>query len=449
MNIFRTLYAKIFAWFWLTLTVGSLVVIALAFTTGTQLLGRRWMRLTQDMYARSAVDFYRTGGRASLEQYLVTLRQGSGLEACLLDADAHTALGGLMPQHVDRVLSTTLRTGQSTYRLGLIWSAASRVLDAGHTYYFVIEVRPLHGFLDGRTFSYPLLGRLALVMLVAGAFSFLLARHIVAPVRAMQRAALDLAAGNLNSRVLPAIGPRNDELADTARAFDQMAARIQMLIQRRQEMLADISHELRSPLTRISVSLELLRRGETDVVDKMEEDLEQMNAMIGQILLLTRLDLQPEQRSFAPVDLVPIVRSIAADAEFEIQHDSKHVQLHAPAACIVHGDANLLRSCIENIVRNAVHYTARETTVEIRIDCDPHGASEVFVEDRGPGVPEHAIPFLFDPFFRVSESRDLREGGTGLGLSISQRIAEFHHGSIHAQNRAGGGLSVRLSLPRS
>jgi signal transduction histidine kinase len=452
MKIFRTLYAKIFGWFWLTLTAGSLVVLALTLSTGTQLLGRRWMRLTQDMYARSAVDFYLSGGRPALEHYLDTLHSGSGMQACLLDDSTRTVLGGTLPLHIDRVLDTTAATGQSTYRLGFVWSAASPVWDAGHLYYFVIEVRPLQGFLTGRAFGAPLLSRLLLVMAVAGVFSFFLARHIVAPVRAMQTAALDLAAGNLYSRVLPAIGPREDELADTARAFDQMADRIQMLIQRRQELLADISHELRSPLTRLSVSLELLRRGEMDVVDKMETDIEQMNAMIGQILLLTRLDLQPEQRNFALVDLVPIVRSIAEDAGFEIQNDGKRVTVHAPATCIVRGDANLLRSCIENVVRNAAHYTAPGSDVEIAIQASQSAnhaqQCEVLIEDSGPGVPVASLPFLFDPFFRVSESRDLREGGTGLGLSISHRIAQLHQGTIDAANRTDRpGLSVRLRLP--
>lgn len=452
MRIFHTLYAKIFGWFWLTLTAGSLVVLLVTFSTGTQLLGRRWMRLTQDLYARTAVDFYKTGGKSALEQYEQTLRAGSGMQTCLLDGATRQALGGTLPSHVNRVLNRTLETGQSSFRLGLLWTAATPVYDGSHLYVFVIEVRPLRGFLDGRTFAAPLLGRLAMALIVAGIFCLFLTRHIVAPVRALQAAALQLAAGNLNSRVLPAIGPHEDELADTARAFDQMADRIQVLVQRRQELLADISHELRSPLTRISVSLELLRRGESDVLDKMESDLEQMNKMIGQILMLTRLDLQPSQVSAAPVDLVPILRRIASDAEFEMHSEDKRVTVSTPETCTVRGDAGLLHSCIENVVRNAVHYTPAGTAVEItlRAMLESTGKSqcEVLIQDHGPGVPPSTLPFLFQPFYRVSQSRDLREGGTGLGLSISQKIAELHHGVISAANRVDqSGLSIRLVLP--
>ncbi|HVZ82377.1 MAG TPA: ATP-binding protein [Terracidiphilus sp.] len=452
MNVFRTLYVKIFGWFWLTLTAGSLIIVLLTFATGTQLLGRRWMRLTQDLYAQSAVDFYESGGRPALEHYLETLRAGSGMQACLLDGANQQVLGGTLPLHVNRVLERSLETGMSSFRLGLVWTAATPLQSGARSYIFLVEVRPLRGFLDGRTFTMPLLGRLALALVVAGIGCFFLTRHIVAPVRALQTAALQLASGNLGSRVLPAIGPREDELADTARAFDQMADRIQVLIQRRQELLADISHELRSPLTRLSVSLELLRRGESDVLDKMEADIGQMNTMIGQILMLTRLDLQPSQIASAPVDLVPIVKAIASDAEFEMQGEDKRVIIAAPASCIVRGDAKLLHSCIENVVRNAVRYTEPGGAVTMTLRAIAHAAHppqcEVLIEDEGPGVPPSALPFLFQPFYRVSESRDLREGGTGLGLSISHKIAELHRGSIAAANRSDrSGLAVRLVLP--
>jgi two-component system, OmpR family, sensor histidine kinase CpxA len=452
MNIFRTLYAKIFGWFWLTLTVGSLLVVLATVFTGTQPLGRRWMRLTQDLYAHTAVDFYESGGKPALTRYLNILEESSGIQASLLDGDLRDVVDSAVPPDIGRVLQRSVDTGESTFQLGRIWTAASPVRYGQQQFYFVIEIHPMRGFFNGRTFALPLLGRLALALLVAGIFCLILTRHIVAPVRALQAAALRLAGGDLSTRVVPVIAPRDDELADTARAFDQMADRIQLLIQKRQELLADISHELRSPLTRLSVSLELLRRGETDVVEKMETDIERMNAMIGQILLLTRLDLQPLQAGSVPVEVAPMLRSIAGDAEFEMQDENKTISVHVQGSCSVRGDPNLLRSCIENVVRNAMHYTEPHTAVEMsaRMVTDASGRAqcEITVLDHGPGVPENSLPFLFDPFYRVSESRDLREGGTGLGLSISQKIVDLHRGTIHAANRKdGAGLQVRLVLP--
>jgi two-component system, OmpR family, sensor histidine kinase CpxA len=404
------------------------------------------------MYAHTAVDFFQSGGKPALERYLDILRTSSGMDACLLDATARNVLGGALPPHTGRVLKKSIDTHQSAFRLGWYWTASSPIQYGQLRYYFVVEVRPVRGFLERRSVALPLLERLVAILLVAGLFCLILARHIVAPVRALQTAALRLAAGDLNTRVLPAIAPREDELADTARAFDQMADRVQLLIQKRQELLADISHELRSPLTRLSVSLELLRRGESDVLDKMQTDLDQMNRMIGQILLLTRLDLQPAPANFSLVELAPLLYGIAEDAEFEAIENGKHVTVavHDPSA--VRGDASLLRSCIENVVRNAVRYTAPHTTVQITArsiaDSAHRKQCEIRVEDRGPGVPPDSLPYLFDPFYRVSESRDLREGGTGLGLAIAHKAVELHRGTIRAANRSDqGGLAVIIVLP--
>jgi HAMP domain-containing protein len=221
MKAFKTLYAKIFGWFWLTLTVGSFLVLIATIYTGSQPVGRRWARLTQDLYAHSAVDFYETGGKPALERYLDTLRDSSGMEACLLDERQQDVLGRPLPAHIGRALEESLRTGESTLRLGRIWTAASPVSYGQRRFTFVIEVHPIRRFVDG-TFIFPLFSRLLLALLVAGVFCFFLTRHIVAPIRALQMAALRLAAGDLTTRVMPVIAPRDDELADTARAFDQM-----------------------------------------------------------------------------------------------------------------------------------------------------------------------------------------------------------------------------------
>lgn len=452
MKIFRSLYAKIFGWFWLTLTVGAILVLLATVVTGTRPLGRRWMRLTQDLYAQSAVDFYVTGGQPALQRYLDVLAQSMGVQASLVNEQGRDVLGHALPSHVYRVLKRSEATRESTFELGRVWTAASPVRFGAQQYYFVMEVFSLHRFLQGQDFALPFLWRGLLAILVAGILCAILTRHIVAPMRALQTASLRLAAGDLSTRVLPAIGPRSDELADTARAFDQMADRIELLLRKRQELLADISHELRSPLTRLSVSLELMRRGEMDVLEQMQTDLDRMNAMIGQILLLIRLDVQPQQASMKPVDLAPMIESIATDAQFEMQAEDKTIAVSVQSGCRVLGDANLLRSCIENIVRNAMHYTHPQTTVDIRARMvnGPAGKGhcEITVRDRGPGVPANALPFLFDPFYRVSESRDLREGGTGLGLSISQKIVALHHGTITASNRTdGAGLDIRIVLP--
>jgi signal transduction histidine kinase len=447
MKVWRTLYAKIFGWFWLTLIAGALLVLLVTAFSGTQPLGRRWMRVTQDLYAHTAIDFYETGGRQKLSEYLTTLKASSAIDGQLLDDHGQDVLGSPILPHVQRVLQESIKHHRSTFRMGRVWSAATPVEYGGHKFTFVMEVHPLKGFVDG-TFALPMLSRFVLALLVAALFCLLLTRHIMAPVRAIQRGALRLAAGDLSTRVFPSIAPRSDELADTARSFDQMADRIQLLLQKRQELLADISHELRSPLTRLSVSLELLHRGETDVLEQMETDIDRLNQMIGQILLLTRMDIQPQILQRERVEFVSILREIGRDADFEGQPDQKSVHVRGLDTCFVAGDAALLWSCFENVIRNALRHTARGTSVDIWVESRANATSfDVFIADHGPGVPETSIPFLCEPFYRISEARE-HGSGAGLGLSIARRIIELHDGSIHIQNRTEtNGLIVRVSLP--
>ena len=451
MHRLSSLYFKIFGWFWLTAVAGVALVFGIALFTGTQPLGYRWMRLTQDMYAHTAVDFYVTGGDAALARYLQVLEDSSGMDARLLDANAHDLLGGTIPAGTKSVLEESARTGHSSLSLGQAMVCGhSRDLRRQSNICSSWPSIRSDKFLNG-SFVGALLLRVLLALLVAAFFCFLLAKSITAPIRALRAASLKLESGDFSSRVLPTIAPRNDEIADTARAFDRMADRIQVLVQKRQELLADISHELRSPLTRLSVSLELVRRGENDVVEQMQKDLDRLNDMIGQILLLTRLDMKEAEPARERWNLKPVLEAIAADAQYERQAEDKTILLEAPAEYFVVGDVNLLRSCLENIVRNAMNYTAEGTSVAVMV-CARHQASKNFwgieIEDHGPGVPSESLPFLFEPFYRVSQSRDRTNGGVGLGLAIAQRVVDVHGGRITAENTtAHTGLHVQVLLP--
>lgn len=450
---FRSLFARVFLWFWATLTAGTVVVVLVTLMTGTQPFGRRWMNLTQDLYARSALDFYTTQGPEGLQRYLDHLRDRSSMHAQLLDAAGRDVLTG-EDQSGMRIVRRAITDGRSKLEPGRAWRAASVVDQDGRRYIFLNQVYPMSRFIDG-TFMRPVLWRLLLVIAIAGLFSFLLARSIVRPVQALQRGALAVAEGRLGTRVSPAIGPTHSELADTARTFDEMAARLEEMHQRREQLLADMSHELRSPLTRMSVSLELARRGHTDVIDRMETDLDRMNQMIGQILLLARMQSDAGRWHATPVAIEPLLHSVAEDATLEGQADEKRVTLamdEEVREATVMGDADLLRSCVENIVRNALRYSPAGGTVEIhcraaRLKLAP--ALEIRIDDRGPGVPLETLPYLFDPFYRVSSARTPGPGtNVGLGMSIAERATTVHGGTIAAANRGDGtGLSVTITLP--
>jgi two-component system sensor histidine kinase CpxA len=238
-----------------------------------------------------------------------------------------------------------------------------------------------------------------------------------------------------------------------ALAFDRMAERIQGLIYAQQEMLGHVSHELRSPLTRIGVSLELLRRGESDSLNQMEADLDRMNQLIGKILEITRIDIRTHQQdviaSFETVELSTMLQEIAQDASFETQRiQHKRLLFEPDQSCMVSGDRELLRSACENVVRNALLYTPDDTAIYIRLSRDLSGdTAAIVVRDEGPGVPEDSVAHLFDPFYRVDHAQIAHPEGTGLGLAIAQRIVAMHGGKISARNIQPQGLEVSIVLP--
>jgi two-component system sensor histidine kinase CpxA len=445
----RSLYVTIFLWFCLTILVSTSLVLLVASLTGSRPFGRRWMAMSQDLYASSAVDFYTTGGASALSRYLATIETNSGIEGHLIDAHGADVLGGDVPAHTIGVYQQARRAGHSVAHLGRYWTAASPVTGAGIGYVFVMEAHPLHGFVDG-TFFNSMMPRLVGGTLLVALFCLLLARHITRPIRVLESAAARMAAGDLSVRTLPAMRGRTDELAAMGAAFDSMAERIETLLRTQREMLADISHELRSPLTRISVSLELLRRGEVDVLEPMQADLDRLNGMIGQVLELTRMELSEplEASAHHEVNLTAIVEDIVESANYEGRAAGKTVTLTSAGVYFVRGESGALRSCIENIVRNALQYSPAGGEISVMLRQVPDALVMVRVEDSGPGVPEEALPRLFAPFYRVPGSMVEHPGGSGLGLSIAARAAAHCGGTVKAENRVPQGLSVSVMLPR-
>lgn len=428
-----------------TLAVAMVLFTAL---TGYEPLGRRWMSRALDLYAQSAVDFYTHGGTAQLDQYLDDIQDSSGITGTLIDPHGHDVGGRGMPYRTLELAQKAKATGQSQFHAFLRWSAAVVVPSHDGNYLFVAQVHALRGLLLQPDLGFALL-RLLIALIAAGLLCFLLARHIANPIRQLQSAASRISEGDFSVRASPALAQRNDELADLSRDFDAMADRIQSLLHKQQELLGDISHELRSPLTRLTVSLELARRGDASAFDRIETDLKRLGELIDQILTLTRLQTQPDRGTLIPVSLRTILESIVDDARLEGQSENKSVLLDQPADCRIKCDPNLLRSCIENVVRNALRYTRPETLVAVRVAVNGGAppSAEILVADEGPGVPPEALPRLFEPFFRVSGARDRSSGGTGLGLAISQKVAKLYGGSIEARNYERGGLEVKITLP--
>ena len=232
-----------------------------------------------------------------------------------------------------------------------------------------------------------------------------------------------------------------------------MAAQIEKLMSAQKRLISDVSHEFRSPLTRINLAAELIRNVNTRAVKtavaRIQQETERLNGMISNLLTLSKIDAG-ESPADETIDIAEMLRTIVADTDFEARDHNCRVVLHGVQDCTTIGSYDLLRSAVENVIRNAIRYTTQQTEVEVRLGCETNGAASegtISVRDHGPGVPESSLDELFRPFFRLDESRERSTGGVGLGLAIAQRAMKPHGGEIKAQNCAGGGLEVIISFP--
>ena len=285
---------------------------------------------------------------------------------------------------------------------------------------------------------------------VSGLLCFLLTRHITWPLFQLGKAAESIAAGNLTARVPGEILHRRDEVGQLGRDFDRMAERLESLVSGHKRLLGDVSHELRSPLSRVLVALGLARKANTqempELLDRIALESRQLDNLIGQLLTLSRIESgshDTEQKSF---DLTALVHEVVSDADFEARSQSRSVIVTTSDDCVTSGSEELLRSAIENVVRNAVRFTREATAVDVSIHRERNHAL-VRVRDHGPGVPDNMLTEIFLPFRRIQTTHGTSNDGSGLGLAIAQRAVAASGGKIVARNAPDGGLIVDIELP--
>lgn len=296
---------------------------------------------------------------------------------------------------------------------------------------------------------------LVILLLSSGLVCYCLAWYMTKPVVRLRAATQQLAAGDLTARAGDPKSRRHDEIAGLIRDFDTMASRLETLVNAQSRLLNDISHELRSPLARLNVALGLARQRSgpesASMLERIELEASRLNELIGRLLTLARLEDGEQRVPATPVALDEVVLNVTEDAEFEAQARHCHVRSNILASdWAVRGQASLLHSAIENVVRNAIRYTREGTTVEIHLERkeSASGAEAVLsVTDCGSGVPPDSLEKLFQPFYRLEDDRGRQTGGVGLGLAITERAVRFHGGRVAAFNRAEGGLLVEIHLP--
>lgn len=288
-------------------------------------------------------------------------------------------------------------------------------------------------------------------LIVGGIICYLLAWRLTALVRTLRQAVQRFTDGELTVRSGFPTADRGDEIADLGHDFDRMAERIESLLLAQKQLARDISHELRSPLARLQVALGLARRhalpSAEGSLDRIEREVERLNELIGELLTLSLLENGAGLSGHEEVDLREVAAEIAGDADFEAAESARRVICLPGPPLAVHGNRELLRRALENVVRNGLHYTAAGTAVTITLDREEAGGAVIRVADHGPGVPEEMCAAIFQPFYRVAEARDRQSGGAGIGLAITARAVALHGGDVTARNRAEGGLEVEIRLP--
>lgn len=331
----------------------------------------------------------------------------------------------------------------------LFWAAMVLSFGIGVTLVRLVETsRPEPPSLEALHDRPPLLYPIMIGAGVAFGFSYFLAWYLSRPLRHLRGALRSVAQGNLAIRVRPMMGSRRDEIVDLGAEFDAMAIRLQQLVEGRQRLLHDISHELRSPLTRMQAAIGLLRqdpnRTET-MIERIDAEAQRLDAMVGEVLTLARLEEGCTVITREKVDLIELLSAIVEDAAFEAEAAGRGIRFTAQGQFVAVVAAELLCRAFENIIRNAVKYTRNGTTVEVRAEVKPDGSLWVLVDDYGPGVPHDMLTKIFEPFLRLDATSG--QSGFGLGLAIAKRAIASHGGTVWAESSDDGGLRICVELP--
>jgi two-component system sensor histidine kinase CpxA len=312
---------------------------------------------------------------------------------------------------------------------------------------FLVKPRP-GGNLRVIRHEYPGIFIIFMISLSLG-LCYLFVRGLLNPIAQLRLASKRMAAGEMGVRVGNA-SRRLDEIGQLGRDFNFMSEQVESLLNSQKRLLADISHELRSPLTRLQLSIGIaLQQNVSDMsvsmlaaIERVEKEARQIEDMIAQVLLLSRLDNQHPIQNLQSVSIQQIMTPIIADAQFEAEQKNRQLFYKAEGHISLYADPPLLSSTIENIHRNAIHYSNHLIQVSVSV----HDKYVVWViEDDGNGIEESQLDRVFEAFYRESSARDRNSGG--VGLAIAQHAISKHQGFIEASNKPQGGLLVKISIP--
>ncbi len=451
--LMRSLYWKIFLSFWLA-TI--LIIITTAWVTSeiaqkSSIPARE--HVFMDSYANAAVATFESGQHAALRKWLAQTGASKKMTLYLLCSTGEIIGNATPPLEIKNIASDLVNEelDEGLLKFGNLIISHEILSTSGKAYRLAaVSEKPLSHFVvipwAGLTI------RLTIAIFISGLICYLLSLYLTQPLRSLGMAAKSIATGKLNTRVGQFKGHYRDEIAQLSNEFDRMAEQLESLISSKERLLQDISHELRSPLARLQIAIELGRKKASPKADiefcRMEVECLRLNNLIGEILQFARLDRSTEELNKTHINILDLVNRIIEDANFEFGEEQNKVQLIAAENYELLVDERLMHRAIENIVRNAMRYSPSNKKVTISLSTNKEKTTLfIDIDDYGPGVPEEQLKNIFNPFYRVDTSREKKTGGYGLGLSIAEKAIQLHQGTVIALNRPQGGLQVRITLP--
>lgn len=443
---FGGMFVRFFAGIWVVLLVvaaivwgASVVFVEAPSNYGSFEKGREAQRAVS-----AALNVARWGGREALVRWLNDPEVNARPEVFVLDREGREISGRRLPP---KIVSQLPEAGpeDGVYTFAMHSHGRRMQPFAGYRFFAVrtdVPPSPLQ-LIFWRT---PWWGWALLAAFISVAVAGGLAWSSTRPIRKLQWAMQKASQGVFDVRISKEVGHTYDEIGELARQFDAMAERIHGLFERQKNLFHDVSHELRSPLARISVAVELADKSPEkahDFLKRIEGDVQVLNAMVDELLTYARLD-ENAVIHFENTDLVPLLEAITDDADFEGSANGTHVTLQAPESLMMNMHVDSLLRAVENLVRNALRYSGPGQRVAVTLS-EENGHVIITVTDSGPGMDPSELEKIFEPFVRGKNQPT--GGGFGLGLAIAKRAVQRHGGTLTAENVEPHGLRMRIDIP--
>lgn len=385
-----------------------------------------------ELQLESARNILQSSGEPALKKYLDSLNGIFGGSHYLLDANGTDLVTGVsrveMLPAPPAVKSRTETHGH--------WEITHRAQDGKFWFAAEGQDRPPH------IFSF--LPYYFLVIGATGILCWIAAAGVISPIRKIATSIALFGQGNLSVRVDT---DRDDEIGQLGRSFNEMAERLERLIVSERRLLSDISHELRSPLARLKFAMKLARTSSdsTAALERIERDVDRIASLVADIVEINIVEDDPALQDQQEICMRDVIDEVVHDCSVEAEIRGCRIEVSGDVCGPVHGNPELLRRAVENVLRNGIRYSPEKSSIELSLSENADAAT-ISIRDFGSGVPEKALTRIFDPFFRVEEARNTNGGGSGLGLSIAKRAVHVHRGNITAEN-ATPGLRVTIAIP--